>query len=102
MLEENKKRTRQDPEFELHNTGIFEGNKYFDVFVEYAKADPEDILIKIEIFNRGEESAGITVISTLWLRNTWAFSNTITMPDIKLSGQMNGKIVEDIHEEKGT
>ncbi|MBI4849652.1 MAG: glucosidase [Nitrospirae bacterium] len=102
LLKENKKRTRQDPEFELPDTGIFEGNKYFDVFVEYAKAAPEDILIKIEIFNRGEESAGITVLPTLWFRNTWVFSNMKTRPDIKLSGQTDGNSVEAVHEEMGT
>jgi hypothetical protein len=98
LLEENGKRTRYASEFELTDTGFFEGNKYFDVFVEYAKIDPEDILIKIEIFNRGKESAAITVLPTLWFRNTWTFGKITTRPDIKLSGN----IVETAHEDLET
>ena len=102
LVQENRKRKRHDPEFELSDTGIFEENKYFDVFVEYAKAAPDDILIKIEVFNRGEKSAALTVLPTLWFRNTWAFGNMKPRPDIKLSGPIHGNMVEAAHDEMGT
>ncbi|MHA4812320.1 MGH1-like glycoside hydrolase domain-containing protein [Flavitalea flava] len=72
LLEENKRRTRNDPEFEILDTGIFNGDRYFDVFVEYAKADTEDILIKITVHNRGSEDAAIDILPTCWFRNTWS------------------------------
>jgi hypothetical protein len=71
LVEENKRRTRNDPEFELIDTGIFDQNKYFDVFTEYAKDSPGDILIKITVHNRGDEDAALNVLPTIWFRNTW-------------------------------
>ncbi len=73
LLEENRGRGRNQPEFELVDTGIFDGNRYFDVFVEYAKAAPEDILIKITVCNRGPEPAQLHLLPTLWFRNTWSW-----------------------------
>ncbi|MBS1563310.1 MAG: glucosidase, partial [Bacteroidetes bacterium] len=73
LVEENKKRDRTMPEFELTDTGIFDGNAYFDVFVEYAKAGPDDLLIKITVHNRGTETAMLHVLPTLWFRNRWAW-----------------------------
>ncbi len=73
LVEENSKRGRRDPEFELMDTGVFEGNRYFDVFVEYAKAAPEDILIKIMAWNRGPEEAPLDLLPTMWFRNIWSF-----------------------------
>jgi len=73
LRDENKKRTRLDPEFELIDTGIFNDDNYFDVFVEYAKADENDMLIKISIANRSKEDASLKVLPTLWFRNTWAW-----------------------------
>ncbi|MEW6599687.1 MAG: glucosidase [Nitrospirota bacterium] len=102
LVEENAKRDRHDREFELIDTGIFEGDRYFDVFVEYAKAGPEDILVRMEIINRGGESADITVLPTIWFRNTWAFGGIKTRPDIRLSGRMNGNMIEAVHEKTGT
>src|SRR5262249_5709756 len=64
-------RTRKDYEYELINTGVFDEDRYFDVFVEYAKNSPEDILIQISIVNRGPDAAKIHVLPTLWFRNTW-------------------------------
>jgi hypothetical protein len=72
LLDENRRRSRQDLEYELLDTGIFEEDRYFDVFVEYAKASPEDVLIEVKIENRGPEAATIHVLPTLWFRNTWA------------------------------
>jgi hypothetical protein len=73
LVEENRRRGKQDREFELIDTGAFDGDRYFDVFVEYAKAGPEDILVKLTIANRGPEAAPLHVLPTLWARNTWAW-----------------------------
>jgi hypothetical protein len=70
LVEENQRRGRQDPEFELIDSGVFDENRYFDVFVEYAKATPEDLCIRIQVVNRGPEQAELTLLPTLWYRNT--------------------------------
>jgi hypothetical protein len=74
LVEENRRRSRQDFEFELLDTGIFENNKYFDVFIEYAKVSPEDILIQIKVINWGTETRTLHLLPTLWFRNTWSWS----------------------------
>jgi len=71
LVEENRRRTKKDPEYELLDTGIFDEDRYFDVFVEYAKEDPEEILIQITIANRGKDPATLHLLPTLWFRNTW-------------------------------
>jgi hypothetical protein len=71
LVDENRRRGKLDPEFELVDTGIFNENKYFDVFIEYAKADTDDILIKITVHNRGPEKAVLDVLPQIWFRNTW-------------------------------
>jgi len=71
LVETNRQRNRYDLEYELIDTGIFDGDRYFDVFVEYAKASPEDILVQITVHNRGPEEASLHVLPTLWFRNTW-------------------------------
>lgn len=71
LVEENRKRGRHEPEYEIADTGVFDGMRYFDVVAEYAKAGPDDILIRINIHNRGAEAAEIHVLPTLWFRNTW-------------------------------
>src|SRR5882762_5125928 len=73
LLREGSKRTRQDSEYELLDTGVFDEDRYFDVIVEYAKVDPEDILIKIEVVNRGPEEASLHLLPTLWFRNRWTW-----------------------------
>jgi hypothetical protein len=70
---ENARRGPRDPEFELLDTGVFEGGRYFDVFAEYAKASPEDILIRLTIENRGPDTASLRLLPTLWFRNTWSW-----------------------------
>jgi hypothetical protein len=72
LVETNRRRSREEFEYELLDTGIFDDDRYFDVFVEYAKADPEDILVRISAHNRGPEDAELHVLPTLWFRNTWA------------------------------
>ena len=76
LVAENSRRGRSEPEFELTDTGIFAENRYFDVVAEYAKADPDDILIRITIVNRGPEPAPLDVLPTLWFRNTWAWGRS--------------------------
>lgn len=73
LKEENKKRGYQGFEYELLDTGIFQENRYFDVFIEYAKADEEDILIQYTLYNRGPEKAEVTILPTIWFRNTWSW-----------------------------
>ena len=73
LVETNRRRGRTDPEYELIDTGIFNQDRYFDVFVEYAKAEPSDILIRISLCNRGPEEATLHVLPTLWFRNTWTW-----------------------------
>ncbi|MCH7771219.1 MAG: glucosidase, partial [Bacteroidetes bacterium] len=73
LIEENRKRGKSDPEFELMDTGIFDDDKYFDIFIEYAKASEEDILIKITAFNRAKEEAVLNIIPQIWFRNTWSW-----------------------------
>jgi hypothetical protein len=73
LVTENGRRTKADPELELEDTGAFNQGRYFDVFVEYAKATPDDILIRITCVNRGPDSATLHVLPTLWHRNTWAW-----------------------------
>ncbi len=69
-------RRARDPEFELLDTGVFDGNRYFDVFAEYAKASPDDILIRLTVANRGPEPATLHLLPTLWFRNTWSWGRT--------------------------
>jgi hypothetical protein len=64
--------TQQETEFELIDTGVFDEDRYFDVFVEYAKADVEDLLIRINLVNRGPDTAELHLLPTLWFRNTWS------------------------------
>jgi Mannosylglycerate hydrolase MGH1-like glycoside hydrolase domain len=71
LVATNRQRSRTEPEYELIDTGVFDDDRYFDVFVEYAKADSEDLLIEISAFNRGPEPATLHLLPTLWFRNTW-------------------------------
>jgi len=74
LVNENGRRSRKDLEYELIDTGVFDENRYFDVFVEYAKKSPEDILIKISVVNRGPDEAELHLLPTLWFRNTWSWN----------------------------
>ena len=84
LVEENKRRGKLDPEFELIDTGIFQDQKYFDVFIEYAKADEDDILIKITVENRSADAAKLSLLPTLWFRNTWAWGYDSYKPELYL------------------
>jgi hypothetical protein len=76
LVEENRRRTRLDPEYELTDTGIFAEQRYFDVLVEYAKGSPNDILVHITVTNRGPEAARLRLLPTLWFRNSWSWGAT--------------------------
>jgi hypothetical protein len=83
LVERNRRRSREELEYELLDTGIFDQNRYFDVFVEYAKADPEDILIRISVHNRGPEAAELDLLPTLWFRNTWSWGQDSIKPTMR-------------------
>src|SRR5215467_14985783 len=85
LVETNRRRSREEFEYELLDTGVFDDDRYFDVFVEYAKADPEDLLIRITAYNRGSESAALHVLPTLWFRNTWSWERSASKPSIGLT-----------------
>jgi hypothetical protein len=87
LIETNWSLNKQDAEYEILDTGVFNDNKYFDVFIEYAKNTSEDIFIKIEIINRGADAAPITVLPTLWFYNKWQYGGLKQKPSIKLSGK---------------
>jgi hypothetical protein len=82
LVEENRKRGKLDPEFELVDTGIFNENKYFDIFIEYAKQEEDDLLIRMVIHNRGPVPAALNVLPQVWFRNTWAWGYNDYKPEI--------------------
>jgi hypothetical protein len=82
LVEENRRRGRSDPEFELTDTGVFDEGRYFDVFVEYAKASAEDILIRITVANHGPEEATIHLLPSVWFRNTWSWGYDEPRPSL--------------------
>ncbi len=87
LLQENQRRGLNDPEYELIDTGVFDENKYFDIFVEYAKAGPEDILVQVTVWNRGPQQAKIHVLPQLWLRNVWSWKSLARGEGIRHEGK---------------
>jgi hypothetical protein len=99
LVTENRQRGKLAPEFELIDTGIFEGDRYFDVVVEYAKANVEDILVKITATNRGPEEASLNLLPTIWFRNTWAWhQNGTAKPYLRSTSE---GVIELNHPEPG-
>jgi hypothetical protein len=82
LLEENRRRDRSQPEYELLDTGIFNENRYFDVYVEYAKGSAEDLLVRISVVNRGPETARLHLLPTVWFRNTWSWAKNASRPEL--------------------
>jgi hypothetical protein len=80
LVETNQRRSREEFEYELLDTGVFDADRYFDVFVEYAKADPEDLLIRVSVHNRGPQTAELHLLPTLWFRNTWSWEKEASRP----------------------
>jgi hypothetical protein len=97
LVKTNQSRSRDELEYELLDTGVFEGDRYFDVFVEYAKADAEDILIQISVANRGPEAATLHVLPTLWFRNTWSWAGGGSKPILQKLDRGNHSIVRAHH-----
>ncbi|NHC36012.1 MGH1-like glycoside hydrolase domain-containing protein [Scytonema millei] len=98
LVEENQRRSRQDLEYELLDTGIFADDRYFDVFVEYAKNSPEDIPIQVSIVNRGAEAKTLHLLPTLWFRNTWSWNSHQEQPILKVvKSESDFSVIEAIH-----
>ena len=97
LVEENATRSRLDPEFELLDAGAFEGSRYWDVFVTYAKASPEDLLVTIEVVNRGPEAAPIHVLPTIWFRNTWSWGLDARLPRLEAAEPPPGAAAIAVH-----
>jgi hypothetical protein len=101
LLAENRCRSKQEPEYELLDTGVFDEGRYFDVLVEYAQAAPDDLCIRITVSNRGPESAPIWVLPQLWFRNTWRFGLLEEKPLLRQLDVKGYAAVEAIHPELG-
>ena len=98
LVEANRGRSRDDFEYELLDTGIFDEDRYFDIFVEYAKNDPEDLLIRISVHNRGPEAAELHLLPTLWFRNTWSWDLDQPKPYVR---QLDGNKIHASHHQLG-
>jgi Glycosyl hydrolase family 63 C-terminal domain len=102
LVKTNGKRARNEPEYELIDTGIFEEDRYFDVFVEYAKERPENILIRITVFNCGPERATLDVLPTLWFRNVWSARQHVARPVLqRVPTGENTRVISACHPELG-
>ena len=86
LLETNRRRSREEMEYELLDTGAFHEDRYFDVFLEYAKEGPEDLLIRVSVHNRGPEAARLHLLPTLWFRNTWSWDEGGAKPLLEEAG----------------
>jgi hypothetical protein len=103
LVQENQQRGRHAPEFELLDTGVFADDRYFDIFVEYAKADPQDILIQISVVNRGPETKPLHVLPHLWFRNTWSWDEDGDKPHIEVAAhQVDYSTLAASHPDLGT
>jgi hypothetical protein len=97
LVEENRRRGKRDLEFELIHTGVFDEDRYFDVFVEYAKGSPDDVLIRIEAINRGPEAAELHLLPTVWFRNTWSWNAEPQRPRLLRGEPVEGIIPIELH-----
>jgi hypothetical protein len=102
LVGENRRRGRDAPEYELLDTGVFDDNRYFDVFVEYTKGTPEDVLVRIQVINRGPEAAELHLLPTVWFRNTWSWDDDTRRPRLHAGESVKGaKAVELSHDYYG-
>ena len=97
LVDTNRSRNRNEPEYELLDTGVFDQDRYFDVFVEYAKESPDDILIKISLCNRGKDAASLHVLPTLWFRNTWSWQGGGSKPVVKSVKHSKASVIHAHH-----
>ncbi|MDB4948191.1 MAG: uncharacterized protein JWM27_840 [Gemmatimonadetes bacterium] len=91
LVEENQRRTRDEPEYELLDTGALDGDRYFDVFVEYAKGDADDVLARITVANRGPDAAPLHLLPTLWFRDTWSWGRHSYRPTLSRVDTASGE-----------
>jgi hypothetical protein len=98
LVEENRRRGKDQPEFELLDTGVFDDDRYFDVFIEYAKAGPDDLLMVVTSHNRGPEAATLHLLPQLWFRNTWSWKPGAAKPALTA---VNGRAIVAEHPELG-
>jgi hypothetical protein len=98
LVEENGRRSKEEPEFELVDTGVFDDGRYWEITADYAKASPEDLLVQVSIRNAGPDASTIDVLPTLWFRNTWSWGQNDTKPLLRLE---RGAVVAE-HAELGT
>jgi hypothetical protein len=101
LEEENRKRNRDEPEYEILDTSVFRDNRYFDILVTYAKQNSNDLYIKVEIKNRGDQPADLTVLPTLWFANKWGFEDKrkkVQKPYVK---QLGSSAVHAWHQRMG-
>lgn len=97
LVETNRRRGRHEPEYELLDTGVFDDNRYFDVFVEYAKAAADDVLVRISVFNRGPDAAPLHLLPTLWFRNTWSYAEAGPKPQLESVGSAGLAVIHAHH-----
>jgi hypothetical protein len=98
LIETNRRRSREEFEYELLDTGVFGDDRYFDVFVEYAKKGPEDVLVRMTVHNRGPEAARLRVLPTLWFRNTWSWGDDQPKPSLR---EVGSGAIQATHPELG-
>ena len=102
IIDENRRRGRSEPEYELADTGVFDEDRFFDLQVEYAKAAPDDILVRITATNRGPDGAALHLLPTLWFRNTWSWGRHHARPTLAAAGSIaGGKVVRADHPQLG-
>jgi Glycosyl hydrolase family 63 C-terminal domain len=97
LVEENRRRGREAAEYELIDTGVFDEDRYFDLFIEYAKGTPEDLLIRIQVINRGPETAPLHLLPTIWFRNTWAWGYDARRPQLSQGEFLKNAHTIDLH-----
>ncbi len=102
LVEENRRRSASEPEFELADSGAFDSDRYFDVTAEYAKASPEDLLLRITVANRGPEAAVLHVLPTLWFRNTWSWGQAASSDDTAERPRLSRGGPASVHAEHAT
>jgi hypothetical protein len=87
LVEENRRRGRDQPELELVDLGVFDDDRYFDLFVEYAKVEPNDVLMRVTAINRGPDTARLRLLPHVWFRNTWSWDAEASRPLLEQNGQ---------------
>ena len=102
LVAENRRRSKTEFEYELLDTGIFDEDRYWDVFVEFAKSDAEDISLKITAFNRGPEAATLHILPHLWFRNTWWVDEQAPRPELTARDHSKGSVIAAKHPTLGT